>query len=146
MNRQKKVIDYFKNGFNCSQSVLTVFGTDYGLSEDNCLKIACAFGGGMGRQQHVCGAVTGALMFLGLKYGKALHDDDNKKKDTYAKTVEFFNEFKKIHGSISCRELLDGLNMTDPEDYKKIEENRFFEIRCKKYVEDAVAIVEKMMT
>jgi len=145
MNKQKKASTYFQSGFNCSQSVFTVFGTDYGLSEDDCLKIACAFGGGMGRQQHVCGAVTGALMSLGLKYGKALHDDESKKKETYTKTVEFFNEFIKLHGSINCRQLLKGLDMTDPEDYKKIEENRLFETLCKKYVEDAVRIVENMM-
>jgi len=145
MKKQEKATSYFQNKFNCSQSVFTVFGTDYGLSEDDCLKIACAFGGGMGRQQHICGAVTGALMSIGLKYGKALHDDESKKKETYAKTVEFFNEFSKIHGSINCRELLNGLDMKDPDDYKKIEENKMFGILCKKYVEDAVRIAEKIM-
>lgn len=145
MTKAEQSIHYFKNHFNCSQSVFAVFATDYGISTDDSLKIACAFGGGMGRQQLTCGAVTGALMALGLKYGKALHDDEGKKKETYAKVNEFFQEFKKENGSVNCRELLDGLDMKNPEDYKKIEEQQMFDTRCKKYVEDAVTILEKIM-
>ena len=100
----------------------------------------------MGRQQLVCGAVTGAIMALGIKYGKALHDDESKKKQTYDKTVEFFNEFKKIHGSVNCRELLAGLDLNDPEDHKRIVESGMFDTHCRKYVEDAVGIVEKMFS
>ncbi len=93
--KKQQASSYFQNSFNCSQSVFTVFGTDYGLSEDTCLKVSCAFGGGMGRQQLVCGAVTGALMALGMKYGKALHDDESKKKQTYDKTVEFLMNLRR---------------------------------------------------
>jgi C_GCAxxG_C_C family probable redox protein len=145
MTKAEKSAQLFTNHFNCSQSVFAVFAPDFGISEDNSLKIACAFGGGMGRQQHTCGAVTGALMALGLKYGKALHDDESKKKETYVKVNEFFNEFRKVNGSVNCKDLLDGLDMKIPDDFKKIEEQKMFDTRCKKYVEDAVHIVEKMM-
>jgi C_GCAxxG_C_C family probable redox protein len=99
----------------------------------------------MGRQQLTCGAVTGALMVLGLKYGKGLNDPEEMKKLTYSKALEFFEEFKKIHGSTNCRELLDGLNMSDPEDHKKIMDRKLFDIKCEKYVSDAVKITEKLM-
>jgi C_GCAxxG_C_C family probable redox protein len=145
MKKSEKAVDYFRNKFNCSQAVLTVFGTEYGLSENDSLKVACAFGGGMGRQQLTCGAVTGALMVLGLKYGKALNDPEEKKQLTYSKTREFFDEFIKLHGSINCRELLNGLDMTDPEDHKKIMELKLFDINCEKYVADAVIITEKLL-
>jgi C_GCAxxG_C_C family probable redox protein len=145
MSRQEKALKYFRNKFNCSQAVLTVFGSEFGISENDCLKIACAFGGGMGRQQHTCGAVTGALMVLGLKYGKALNDSEEKKDLTYLKTREFFAEFKKMHGSTLCKDLLNGLDMNDPEDHKKIIEEKLFDINCEKYVEDAVTITGKIM-
>ena len=145
MNKQEKSIKYFRNKFNCSQSVFTVFGTDYGLSEDDCLKIACAFGGGMGRQQFTCGAVTGALMAIGLKYGKGLHDDEDKKVHTYAMTNEFFEEFINLHGALNCRELLDDLDLTDPGDYNIIKDRNLFENRCEKCVADAVAITERLL-
>jgi C_GCAxxG_C_C family probable redox protein len=145
MKKQEKSIAYFRNNFNCSQSVFTVFGTETGMPEDECLKVACAFGGGMGRQQYICGAVTGALMALGLKYGKGSNDQEDKKKHTYTLAAEFLEEFKRIHGSLNCRELLDDLNMNDSEDYKTIKERNFFEIRCENYVKDAVTITEKLI-
>jgi C_GCAxxG_C_C family probable redox protein len=145
MKKTDKAIEYFRNKFNCSQSVFTVFGTDYGLSEDECLKVACAFGGGMGRQQYTCGAVTGALMVLGLKYGKSLNDDEDKKELTYSKTRELFAKFNKIHGTTNCRELLNGLDLNNPEDHKKIVEQRLFDTKCKKCVFDSVIIVENLM-
>jgi C_GCAxxG_C_C family probable redox protein len=146
MKKTEKAIEYFRNSFNCSQSVLTPFAADYGLSENDSLKISCAFGGGMGRQQYTCGAITGALMVLGLKYGKALNDPEEKKQQTYAKTRELFAEFKELNRSVNCRELLDGLDMTDPDDHKKIVDRKLFEIKCEKCVADAVKIVEKIMS
>jgi C_GCAxxG_C_C family probable redox protein len=145
MSRQERALKYFRNKFNCSQAVLTVFGSEYEISENDCLKIACAFGGGMGRQQFTCGAVTGALMVLGLKYGKSLNDSEEKKELTYSKTREFFTEFKKLHGSTVCRDLLNGLDINDPEDHKKIIEQKLFDIQCEKYVADAVTITGKIM-
>jgi C_GCAxxG_C_C family probable redox protein len=142
MKKQDEALDYFRNKFNCSQAVFTVFGKDHGLSEDDCLRISCAFGGGMGRQQHICGAVTGALMALGLKYGKALNDPDEKKHQTYAQTREFFKRFTELNGSVNCKVLLDGLDMNDPDDHQKIMEQKLFDIKCEKYVSDAVEIVE----
>jgi C_GCAxxG_C_C family probable redox protein len=145
MNKQQEALMYFRNEFNCSQSVLAVFGNEYGITENNCLKIACAFGGGMGRMQHTCGAVTGALMVLGLKYGKGINDQEKNKQLTYAKTREFFGEFKKLNGSVNCRDLLNGLDMNDPDDHKKIIEQKLFSIKCEKYVVDAVRIAEEIM-
>ena len=145
MTKKEKAIHYFTNHFNCSQSVFTAFAPDFGISANESLKIACAFGGGMGRQQLTCGAVTGALMALGLKYGKGLHDDESKKQETYEKCVAFMNEFIDENGSVNCKELLDGLDMKDPDDYKIIQERSLFEKHCEKYVADAAAITEKLM-
>jgi C_GCAxxG_C_C family probable redox protein len=145
MKKADKAVEYFRNKFNCSQAVFTVFGTEYGMSENECLKVACAFGGGMGRQQFTCGAVTGAIMALGLKYGKGLNDNEEKKQQTYSKTRELFAEFIKLHGSTNCRELLNGLDMNNTEDHKKIIEQRLFDVECENYVADSVMIVEKIM-
>ena len=145
MTKPEKAIALFSQGFNCSQSVLTAFSEEFDLTEDQCLKISCAFGGGMGKRQLTCGAITGALMVLGLKYGRAKTDDISKKLTTYKKTNEFFEEFKKHNGAVSCKDLLQGLNMNDPEDLKKIEELNLFRTTCYSCVKDAVEIVEKII-
>ena len=145
MTKSENAALYFSDTFNCSQAVLTSFGQDYGLSEDQCLKIGCAFGGGMARQQMTCGAVTGALMALGLEYGRAADDPYSKTGEVYDKTKKLFEEFKKRNGSINCKELLLGLDMNDPEDQKKIQKQELFQKVCMKYVLDAVEITERII-
>jgi C_GCAxxG_C_C family probable redox protein len=145
MEHTKKALSFFDNQYNCAQSVLTAFADELGLTEDESLRIACAFGGGMGRQQLTCGAITGAAMALGLKFGKGKHDSDDKKQQTYDKTVELFNEFTKLHGSSSCRQLLNDLDMKDENDYSAIVEQNLFHVNCRKYVSDAVLITEKII-
>jgi C_GCAxxG_C_C family probable redox protein len=145
MTKSEQAIGYFKNSFNCSQSVFTPFGIAHGIPEDHCLKISCAFGAGMGRQQHTCGAVTGALMALGLHFGKGMGDDNSKKAETYEKTVAFCGEFTGRNGTTNCRELLNGLNMNDPDDMKKIEALDLHNTHCAGYVRDAVEITQRLI-
>jgi C_GCAxxG_C_C family probable redox protein len=145
MTRKEDAERYFADGFTCSQAVFAVFGRDYNLTEDQCLKIGCAFGGGMARNQFTCGAVTGALMVIGLIYGRGVNDDISKKEITYRKTNEFLAEFTRNHGSVVCKELLQGLNLNDPEDLKKIGELGLFPTACSKYVGDAVVILEQLL-
>ena len=87
MTQKEDATIYFADTFNCSQAVFTVFGKEQGLTEDQCLKIGCAFGGGMGRQQYTCGAVTGALMSLGLHFGRGLNDNISKKESPMIKLL-----------------------------------------------------------
>ncbi len=145
MDRAEKALSYFDNKFNCAQSVLTAFADESGLSEDDSLRVSCAFGGGMGRQQHTCGAVTGAAMALGLRFGKGKNDEEEKKQQTYNLTVELFDEFTKLNGSTNCRELLNNLNMRDDKDLELINVQNLFHTNCRKYVADAVRIAENII-
>lgn len=145
MERSEKALEYFDNKFNCAQSVLVSFAGQLGLSEDEALRVACAFGGGMGRQQYTCGAVTGAAMALGAKFGKGKSDPDEKKQFTYDKTVELFKEFGARNGSTECYRLLNELNMNNDQDLAKITEQNLFHTNCRKYVSDAVKITEQLM-
>ena len=74
----------------CSQSVLVPFSEEFGLSKELALKIANGFGGGMARRQEVCGAVTGAIMAIGLKYGKTEPHDKAAHQKTYDTVNAFF--------------------------------------------------------
>lgn len=144
MSRSEEAEKYFSDTFNCSQAVFAPFGKEMGLDEDQCLRIATSFGGGMGRQQLTCGAISGALMVLGLIGGRGKSDDIKKKDEVYHKTVQFFDEFRKLHGSVSCRELLHNLDMNDPNDMKEIDRLELFKNSCPRYVKDAVAIIERL--
>jgi len=145
MEHTEKALAYFDNNFNCAQAVMAAFADELGMSEDAALKVSTAFGGGIGRQQFTCGAVSGAAMVLGLKFGKAKQDEDEKKQLTYSKTVELFDNFTHTNGSTVCRQLLDNLNMRDEAEHAQIVEKGFFQSRCRKYIADAVNITENLI-
>lgn len=145
MKRSEAAKTSFNNGFNCAQSVFAAFAPESGIPVDESLRIATAFGGGMGKQQLVCGAVTGALMALGTIRGKGLHDPETKKQEVYLLTRDFCQAFTRKHGSLHCHELLNGLNMLDQEENRKIKDSGLTETHCTRYVADAVEIMERLL-
>ncbi len=93
-------------GGNCAQAVLSVFCEELDLEKGRALRIASGFGAGMGRRQEVCGAVTGAVMAIGMKYGSADPGDREAKETVYRLTRELMSRFQDEFGSCLCRDLL----------------------------------------
>ncbi|MBR2401228.1 MAG: C_GCAxxG_C_C family protein [Lachnospiraceae bacterium] len=143
MNKVEKSLNYFKNGFNCSQALLATFAADFGLSEEMALKVATQFGGGA-RKGEMCGAVSGALMVLGLKYGHYHYGAVEEKTNAYIIAEDFMNRFIEKNGTVVCRELL-GYDVSKPEDKEKIKELDLFHIICPKMIQCATEIVEQML-
>ncbi len=104
--RASKAMALFKEGYNCSQSVLLAFEDVHGLDRKTAVTLSSSFGGGMGRLREVCGGMSGVFMVLGLVYGSEEPMDVQTKKEQYERVQECAAEFKAIHGSIVCRELL----------------------------------------
>ncbi len=127
--------------FSCSQSVFSTLAPDLGMDEENALKIASAFGGGMSRHGEVCGAVTGALMSLGLEFGSASPDDEEKIRIASQKLM---HQFKERNGSLLCRELL-GYHLIVPEEREKAKESSVFNKVCPLLVKDATELAVKIL-
>ena len=143
MNHTDKAQEYFSNNFNCSQAVFTTFATEMGIDEELALKIATQFGGGA-RKGEMCGAVSGALMVLGLKYGHCHSDNAEEKAKAYQISEDFMNRFIQKNGTVVCRELL-GYDLSEPEDMKKIKELNLFKTTCPEMVRCATEIVDEMI-
>lgn len=144
MDKADRAVSSFKEGFNCSQSVLSAYSKLFGLNHEVALKIAQAFGGGMARMGKTCGAVTGAFMVIGLKHGKVQAEDEEAKEKTYDIVREFVKRFKSLHDSIMCKDLL-GYDLNIPEEWEEAEEKQIFETRCPEFVKDAVEILGKLL-
>ena len=86
MTHTEKAIELFEQKFHCSQAVLAAFADELGLTEEQALKLGACFGGGMCKGE-VCGACTGALMALGMKFGQFKKDDTESKNKTNEITV-----------------------------------------------------------
>lgn len=143
MNKTQIAVEKFKQGYNCSQSVLYSYADDLHISKDTALRIANGFGAGMGRKQEVCGAVSGAIMVLGLMYGRGENEDKTKHEQTYAKVRELIDAFSKEYGTINCKQLLSGCILLTPEGQRQFHENGMID-KCAEYVERVSRLLERM--
>lgn len=143
MNKSDKALELFSNNFNCSQAVLTAFAPDFGLDEQLALKLGTSFGGGA-RNGDICGAVSGALLVLGLKYGHYVSSDNEQKARAYEIAVEYTKRFREVNGSIVCRDLL-GYDLTKPDEMACIKEKGLFGTVCPKMIKSAVEVLESVL-
>ncbi|MCP4221109.1 MAG: C_GCAxxG_C_C family protein [bacterium] len=144
LNYKKELsVSCFKKGYCCSQAAFFPFAEQLGLDRDTALKIADSFGGGMSLGS-VCGAVTGAMMAIGLKYGRADAEDAVAKENTRSRVKGLIKRFKERNGSLNCRDLL-GYDIAIPADHDKAEAEGLFDNCCPKYIEDAVEILEDLL-
>jgi len=132
-------------GFNCAQSVFSAWAPELGLDREVALRVATAFGGGMGHRGDTCGAVTGAFMAIGLKYGRLRADDEETRDLAYSLVNRFVEEFESRHGSIVCRELL-GFDLSTPEGARLSEERWPDRMPCRGLVRDAAEILEGLLS
>lgn len=143
-NKPEQAVERFEQTFSCSQAVFSVYAPEFGIGMETALKIAGAFGGGMARMGETCGAVTGAFMAIGLKYGKTIAEDEPAKEKTYQIVLEFVKRFKSRNNSIVCKELT-GCDMSSPEGLKAFKEKNLLKTHCTRFVRDAVEIVEELI-
>lgn len=138
-------VEKFLEGFNCAQSVFYSFCDDLQFEKNTALKIACGFGAGMGRKEEVCGAISGGIIVLGIKYGRGEKDNRAAMELTYAKTRELMNQFAKKHGTFICRKLINGYELTTEDGQKQFKENDILNKTCKRCVQSVVEILENII-
>ena len=140
MTKADHAADLFLHGYNCAQAITVAFAHEMGLSEEFAAKMACSFGGGMGRMREVCGAVSGMLMVAGLLYGY-IEDVNGAKLEHYKLVQELAGQFRQKVGSIVCRDILKN-PPSDPVPSPRTEE--YYATRpCVRLVYTAADILEK---
>jgi C_GCAxxG_C_C family probable redox protein len=132
---------FFSQNYNCAQSVLSAFAQEFGLDGKIALKLASPFGGGMARRGEVCGAVTGALLALGLARGA---DQPARKDEIYRLSQEFMRLFAEKHKNLLCRDLI-ACDISTAVGYQSAVEKRVFTTICPLLVQDAVEIAQKLL-
>jgi C_GCAxxG_C_C family probable redox protein len=144
MTKSDAALASFNKGITCSSSVFSAFSGELGLDEKTAKKIACGFGAGISRTGNICGAVSGALMVIGLKYGKAVQGDDAATEKTRAIARQFIREFTAKNGSVNCTELL-GYNLSKQDEYDAAAGKKLFRTKCPELVRDAADILEEIL-
>ena len=144
-SRADEAEELFRTGFSCSQAVLAVFAKDFSLDRDIALKVSQGFGGGISHTDDICGAASGAVMVIGLRYGRTKAADIAAKDRTYAVVQEFLRQFAQRHGGKrTCTGLL-GYNLSDPTQSAEAKRVKVTQAKCPGFVRDAVELVEKLL-
>lgn len=113
------------------------------MDEQTAFRVTCGLGGGCARLGLTCGALTGAYLVIGLKYGKVKADDNDAKDKTCAIVQELSERFVARNKSLNCTELL-GCDLGTPEGRQKEKEQNLIVTVCEKVVKDAVEILEEI--
>lgn len=142
MSPEEKAVDTFIHGHNCCQAVVMTMGAQYGIDPEISKRMGRAFGGGMGRLGLVCGAVSGALMAIGLAL-ESTHDERATRLKANELTREFIQRFIDRYDTILCKELL-GADMLTSEGKEKIEKEKLFDTFCPKLVRSAIEILQEL--
>lgn len=144
--RIARAVALFKQGYNCSQSVVAAFADLYGFSEEQALRMAASFGGGIGRMRQTCGAACGMFLLAGLETGAVRGDDREGKAANYALVQELAEEFRRRNGSLICAELL-GLKQPEGSSQPEARTEQYYAKRpCVQMVEEAARIWAEYLT
>lgn len=144
MSEVEKAVSTYMSGFNCAEAIVSTYAPRFGIDRDNALKLACGLGAGMGKTGHVCGAVAGAVVILGLRYGRTETEDEASKERVYDSVREFTGRFKAANGSILCTDLL-GCDISTERGYKEASDKELFTEICPLFVKKAAAMLEDML-
>ena len=136
--------ELFREGFMCSQAVLMAFARTLEMNEPQAARVASAFGAGMARHGWTCGAVTGALMAVGLHAGHATAEDAPAKDDVLARAQALVARFEERHGATACRQLV-GANMLDAAERQAASDRGVFKTLCPQLVRTAASLVDEAL-
>ncbi|AHF06025.1 C-GCAxxG-C-C family protein [Desulfitobacterium metallireducens] len=144
MSKVQEAVVCFNESFSCSQAVFSTYATQFGLDKETAFRVSASFGGGMARMGDTCGAVTGAFMVIGLKYGKTRAEDEDSKERTFQVVQEFVSRFRECNGSIICRDLL-GCDISTKDGAKKAKEHNLFNTICPNLVKNSAQLLEEIL-
>ena len=128
----KQAADFYCGGLYCSQAILSAFCEKYGLHKEIAQRISFGLNSGF-RCAEVCGAVSGAVLVIGLKHG-------NVRETGNAKTLEYMHHFREKHGSVLCRDLLE-CDIATPAGRDKAMKENLFTTRCVDLVQSAAQLL-----
>lgn len=141
IQRRDQAVEYFKEGYNCAQSVAMAYADLYSVDMGTIKQLSAPFGGGMGRLREVCGAVTGAFLILGMEHPATDPNDKPSKAANYAAVQRIALQFKDKMGSYMCADLLKiGRHPQDPNP-----EDRNSEYYAKRPCAYCVAVAAEML-
>ncbi len=141
--KTKTALNSFKAGNNCAQSVLIAYADELNLNLGPTLELASGFGGGMGRLQKTCGAVTGSIMVIGIYNNQQISNDEIRSERNPLMIQDFNSQFIKRNGTTDCSTLINCDLKTEIGQNSFIENDLGKKV-CQKCISDSIEILEEI--
>jgi C_GCAxxG_C_C family probable redox protein len=134
---------YAADGYLCSEAVLLALAESMGVESEVIPRIATGFAAGVARTGNVCGALSGAVMGLGLRLGRdAPETEPGRRPYWYSRRLA--EAFEEAHGSVTCPGVL-GLDIDDPDDYRRYTEEDMWATRCREAIKTAAGLAYDLL-
>ena len=140
----KRAEQYVEKGFLCSEAVLLALSEAQNITSEIIPRIATGFGAGISRHGEVCGALSGAVMGLGLRFGRSQVSETPQDTSPYKFGQTMVNLFVTRIGHIRCRDILD-LDISSDEGLKKYREQRLWESKCRELIRVATELAYDLL-
>lgn len=140
-NAQERGIELFAAGYTCAQSTFAALSELFGMGEEQAIRVSAAFGGGIARSGDFCGALSGALMALGLKRGQP-ETSAEIKNDLYARARSLIAAFEESCGARDCRDLI-GCDLSTPEGAALAASRNTRKVICENLVRTAIRLADE---
>jgi C_GCAxxG_C_C family probable redox protein len=144
MDRAEIAIATMGSGFNCAQSILKAYAAELSVEEDLAVRMASPFGGGLGRNGYVCGAVSGAALVIGARFGNADAADTAARDRAYAAVSKLMEKFQEEHHTVLCRELIS-FDINTSEGYLRAREAGVFQNRCPLFLRSVGKLLDEIL-
>ena len=141
-NRKDKAIELFSNGYNCAQSIIGAYADRLGKNTYVLMDMASGFGGGMGKLQKTCGAVTGAFIVMSSLNN---HNLPGAREHLDQDIQEFARRFTSHFGELNCRDLI-GYDLNAEEEKQEAEKTGVSESKCQRYIEFSLQTLEDLLS
>jgi C_GCAxxG_C_C family probable redox protein len=135
---------YAEEGFLCSEAVLMALSECLGVSSEIIPRIATGFAAGMGRNGEVCGALSGGVVGLGLRFGRSTVEDEEGERRPYWFSAELAARFREQLDHVRCEDLL-GLDLSRVEDVQTYHERGLWETACREIIKVATGLAYDML-
>ena len=140
-NPGDEAVQRFKEGLFCAESVLLTLAQRQGVDDPNVPAIATGFCSGLSQTAGPCGAVTGAVMGIGLALGRK--EAGGSVSQSYDATKALVNRFSEEFGSVNCADLL-GCHLGTPEGQQTFTEGKLWK-RCMAYTGRATEMAAEII-
>ncbi len=143
MDKHDKALTNFREGYRCSQAVLSAYASEFDIDESVANKISICLAGGSGVGGE-CGAVSAAYLVIGLKYGFSSPGGHDEFGLVMEKNQDFISKFREKHGDIDCPKLIN-LDIFSEEGFQTFIGNNIKETVCTDFVSSAIHILDELL-